>query len=421
MMTSPDSDQGPVTAPPPRRAAVVFIFITVMLDMLAIGLIIPVLPGLIKSFLDGDTARASIWMAIFGTVWAVMQFAFMPVLGALSDAHGRRPVVLLSNFGLGFDYILMAAAPSLGFLLVGRVISGVTAASVTTASAYIADVTPPERRAAGFGLLGAAFGVGFVAGPALGGLLHGIGPRAPFWVAAALSLANAIYGLFVLPESLPRERRKPFAWRNATPGGAIAILRSHPGLLGLASVQFLSNLAHGVLPSVSALYVGYRYQWTEKDVGLMLATVGICSAVVQAGLVRPIVAALGERRALGLGLGCGAAAFAMYGAAPTGWLFLLAVPVMSLWGVAGASAQSLMSRKVSPSEQGRLQGALSAVQAVAGIASPLIFNGVFAAFVGPWQRLGLPGAPFLLAAVMVAIGLLQAMRVTGAMRRPAIP
>lgn len=422
MHAQPDQ-AGPATGPPPRRAAVAFIFVTVMLDMLAMGMIIPVLPGLIKQFTDGDTARASGWLALFGTTWAVMQFIFMPIVGALSDAHGRRRVILVSNFGLGLDYLLMALAWSPWVLFVGRIVSGITAASVTSASAYIADVTPPERRAAGFGLLGAAFGIGFVVGPAFGGSLHALHPQAPFFIAAALSLANGLYGLFVLPESLPVERRSPFAWSKATPGGALAILRRSPELLGLCAVQFLANLSHGVLPAVSSLYMIDRFGWGEARIGIMLATVGVCSAVVQAGLVRPVVARLGERRALTVGLSFGALGFFIYAASgANGWLFLLGVPVMALAGFAGASAQSLMSRQVSPSEQGRLQGALSAVQAIAAIISPGLFNGVFSVVSGPLrQHDALRGAPFFVACTLMVLALLQALRVTSRMPPTVTP
>src|SRR4051794_24886929 len=246
----------------PRRAAFAFVFVTVLLDMFAIGIIIPVLPRLVEDFVSGDTAKAASIYGLFGTVWALMQFLFSPVLGSLSDRFGRRPIILLSNFGLGLDYILMALAPSLRWLFVGRVISGITAASISTAGAYIADVTAPEQRAAKFGMLGAAFGAGFVVGPALGGLLGDISPRLPFWVAAGFSLTNALYGLFVLPESLTRERRMAFSWQKANPLGALKLLWSHAELWGLACVSYLSNLAHVALPAVSVLYMGYRYNWS---------------------------------------------------------------------------------------------------------------------------------------------------------------
>jgi DHA1 family tetracycline resistance protein-like MFS transporter len=236
--------QVPITRAPPRRAAFAFVFVTVLLDMLTIGIIIPVLPKLVVDFVGGDAAEGARVYGLFGTVWALMQFVFSPVQGALSDRFGRRPVMLISNFGLGLDYIVMALAPSLNWLFLGRVISGITEASISTSFAYVADVTKPEERAARFGLLGAAFGIGFVLGPALGGLTGAIDPRLPFWIAAGLSLTNALYGFFVLPESLPPERRAPFAWRRANPVGALTLLRSQAALVGLASVNFLGNLAH---------------------------------------------------------------------------------------------------------------------------------------------------------------------------------
>lgn len=404
----------PVPAVAARRPALIFIFITVLLDMLALGMMIPVLPKLVVAFEGGDSAAAAEVFGLFGTVWALMQFVFSPVQGALSDRFGRRPVILLSNLGLGLDYVLMALAPNLGVLLIGRIISGICAASISTSFAYIADVTPPEKRAGGFGLVGTAFGVGFVLGPAVGGLLGGFDLRLPFWGAAALSLLNFLYGLLVLPESLPRERRMPFAWKRANPVGALALLRGYPQLLGLASVSFLQNLAHVVLPSVFVLYASYRYGWDERAVGLTLAAVGVCSAVVQGGLVRPIVARAGERRAMLLGLTCGAIGFAAYGFAPTGAWFCIGIPVMSLWGLTGPSIQSLMTRRVDPREQGRLQGALSSLQGVAGLIGPGIFTQAFARAIGPGHGWELPGTPFLLAALLLAIGMAAGLRATRA-------
>jgi DHA1 family tetracycline resistance protein-like MFS transporter len=396
----------------PRRAALAFIFVTVVLDMLALGMIVPVLPKLVESFLAGDTARAARVYGLFGTVWALMQFVFSPVVGALSDRFGRRRVILLSNLGLGLDYLLMAWAPTLGWLFAGRVISGITAASVPTAAAYIADVTPPEKRAGAFGLLGAAFGLGFVLGPAAGGLLGSIGPRLPFWVAAGLSLANALYGLLVLPESLAPERRSAFAWRRASPVGSLVLLRRHPELLGLAAASFLGYLAHEVLPSTFVLYTGYRYGWDERTVGLSLAAVGVCSGLVQGGLVRPVVRRFGERRALGAGLVFGAAGVALFGLAPTPTLFWLGIPLMSLWGLSGPSTQGLMTRRVSSSEQGQLQGAHGSLRAIAGLAGPGLFTLTFAAAIAPHREGRLPGASFLLAAILLLAALFLARRAT---------
>jgi MFS transporter, DHA1 family, tetracycline resistance protein len=403
------SDQ-PAAAP--RRVAFAFIFITVLLDMLALGTIVPVLPKLVVSFLHGDTATAAEVYGLFGTAWALMQFLCSPLLGALSDRFGRRPVVLISNVGLGLDYIVMAVAPTLSWLFVGRVVSGITAASISTGFAYVADVTPPEGRAARFGMLGVAFGAGFVLGPALGGLAGGIDPRLPFWIAAVLSLANALYGFFVLPESLPRERRAPFDWRRANPLGSLALLRSHRELLGLATVNFLGQLAHAILPSVTVLYMGYRYGWDERMVGFVMAGVGICAMVVQGTLIGPVVKRFGERRALLVGLLFGTAGFAIYGIAARGTVFLLGVPVMALWGFANPSALGLMSRRVGPQEQGQVQGANASIAGIANMLGPGLFTQVFAAAIGADRSWQFPGAPFALAAFMLLVAMVIAWRVT---------
>jgi DHA1 family tetracycline resistance protein-like MFS transporter len=402
----------PTGAPAPRRAALVFIFVTVVLDVLALGIIVPVLPALVVDFLDGNTARAAQMYGLFATAWALMQFVASPVLGAMSDRFGRRPIILTSIAGLGLDYIFMALAPNLGWLFVGRVISGVSSASFATAAAYIADVTPVDQRAKGFGMIGAAFGLGFVLGPALGGLLGTFSPRLPFWVAAALCLTNAFYGLFVLPESLPPERRSThFSWARANPLGSLRLLRSHPELLGLAGVTFLYYAAHEVLPSTFVLYTTYRYGWDTGTVGLTLALVGVCTAIVSGGLVGPIVARLGERRAALTGLTFGAVAFAIYGLAPSGSLFLAGVPVMAIWGLYGPSAQGLMTRRVTTSEQGQLQGALMGLRGLSGLISPFIFTFTFATFIGPRANLHLPGAPFLLAAMLLVVAIILAWNV----------
>ena len=376
--------------------------------MLALGTIVPVLPKLVVTFLNGDTAAAAEVYGVFGTAWALMQFLCSPLLGALSDRFGRRPVVLISNIGLGLDYVVMALAPSLWWLFVGRVVSGITAASISTGFAYVADVTPPEGRAARFGMLGVAFGAGFVLGPALGG----IDPRLPFWIAAALSLANALYGLFVLPESLPRERRAPFEWRRANPLGSLALLRSHRELLGLASVNFLGQVAHAVLPSVTVLYMGYRYGWDERTVGLVMAGVGVCAMVGQGALIGPVVRRFGERSALIAGLLFGAAGFAIYGVAATGAVFLIGVPLMALWGFASPAALGLMSRRVGPDEQGQVQGANGSIAGVANMIGPGLFTQIFAAGIAPERSWQIPGAPFALAALMLLAAVVIAWRVT---------
>lgn len=395
----------------PRRATLAFIFFVVMLDVLAMGIIIPVLPKLVESFVEGDTARAAQMYGVFGIAWAAMQFVFSPLLGALSDRYGRRPVVLISCFGLGLDYILMALAPNLAWLFVGRLISGITAASISTAFAYIADVTPAEKRAASFGMVGAAFGVGFVLGPALGGLLGHHDIHLPFWVAAGLSLLNAVYGLFVLPESLPPEKRAPFRWSRANPFGAMQLLRSHPQLPRLATIGFLIQLAHVVLPAVTVLYMSYRYGFDPQTVGLTLAGVGVFSIIVQGGLVKPVVARIGERHAMMIGLLCGVVGFSIYGLATEGWIFWSAIPLMSLWGLASPALQGLMSQRVADSEQGRLQGATTSLQGIAGMIGPGLFTQTFALFIGSMLAWHLPGAPFFVAAGLLLLALVIAARI----------
>ena len=404
------SSDGVPSPQAPRRGAVAFIFVTILLDMLALGLIMPILPKLIESFVANDTAQAARIFGLFGTAWALMQFVFSPVLGSLSDRFGRRPVILLSNFGLAADYVLMAMAPSLAWLFIGRLISGITSASISTAFAYIADLTPPERRAAIFGRMGAAFGAGFVLGPATGGLLGDIDPRLPFWAAAGLSFVNAVYGLLVLPESLGHERRSPFRWRTANPLGALQLLRSDRMLAGLSMVNFITQLAHVVLPSTFVLYATYRYGWDTRTVGLTLAIVGVCAMVVQGGAVGWIVRSLGERGALLLGLCSGTLGFLIFGLAPTGMLSWLGIPAMALWGVSGAAIQALMTRLVPADRQGRLQGATLSVQSMAQLAGPFLFTLTFAYFIGVTAPVHLPGAPFLLASMLLVVALAIALR-----------
>lgn len=404
------ASEAAVEAPEPKRAAVAFIFVTVLLDMLALGVVIPILPKLIESFVGNDTASAARIFGLFGTVWALMQFLFQPVFGSLSDRFGRRPVVLLSNFGLAADYVLMALAPSLWWLFVGRMISGVTSSSISTAFAYIADVTPPEKRATVFGKIGVAFGAGFILGPALGGLFGDVSPRLPFWIAAGLSFLNWLYGLLILPESLPKARRSAFHWRSANPVGALHLLRSDGVLAGLSLANFFAQLAHVVLPSTFVLYAGYRYGWDVKMVGITLAIVGVCQMVVQGVAIGPIVNTLGERRALLLGLASGTIGFVIYGVAPTGLLFCFGIPTTALWGLAGAATQALLTRRVTPEQQGQLQGATSSVQSVSQMLGPFLFTLIFALFIGDSAPMKLPGAPFLLAGVLLALALAIAAR-----------
>ena len=401
----------------PRQAAVLFILFTVLLDMLSFGIVIPVLPKLVEQFLSGDTARAAEIYGYMGTAWALMQFVCSPIQGALSDRFGRRPIVLLSNLGLGLDYIVMALAPNLAWLFVGRVLAGIASSSFSTAGAYIADVTPPAQRAAAFGKIGMVFGLGFIFGPALGGWLGAIDPRLPFWGAAALSVLNAGYGFFVLPESLAPDKRTAFAWKRANPVASLVLLRSHHELLGLATVAFLGYLAHAVLPTTSVLYTGYRYGWTAADVGLMMAGVGVAAMIVQGGLIRPLTARFGERATLLAGLLCGAVGFAIYGVAEAGWVFCLGIPIMAFWGLAGPATQALMTRRVSASEQGRLQGAIASINGVTGLIGPTLFTQVFAHFIGAQTHWHVPGAPFFLASLALFTAAIISWRAT--QNRPA--
>lgn len=391
----------------------------VAFDFLAFGIIAPVLPDLIRQFEAGDFARASSITGYFGLAWATMQFICSPILGAWSDRFGRRPVILISCFGLSIDYVFMALAPSLRWLFVGRIISGITTSNVATAFAYVTDVTPPEKRHKPFGLISAAFGLGFVIGPAIGGYLGNINLRFPFWAAAGLSLGNALYGYFILPESLPPERRAKSAWHMANPLGALKLLRSHPELAGLSVVTTLYYLAHNSLPSMWALYTEYRYTWNRRDVGLSLAVVGVCAALVSGVLVGPFVKRFGERRSLLCGLFFGFLGFAGFALASRGWMILAVVPFIALWGVAAPAMQSLMSRHVDPSSQGKLQGAINSLRAITGMAGPVLFTQVFALAISSRARIRLPGAPYYLAAFLLLSSILLAAFVTRFRTAPA--
>ena len=401
--------------PARRRAALAFIFVTVLIDILAFGVIIPVLPHLVEQLSGGTTSTASYWVAAFGTTFALIQFVTSPIQGAMADRFGRRPVILFSCLGLGLDFVMMALAPTLAWLFVGRILSAMTSASFTTANAYIADVTEPSKRAKAYGMMGAAFGLGFVIGPLVGGVLGDISLRLPFWFSACLALVNFCYGFFVLPESLPPERRAAkFDWSHANPLGSIKLLRSYPQVFGLAAVVFIANLAHYVYPSVFVLFSDYRYGWGQKEVGYVLAAVGVMSIIVNAGLVGPIVKRLGERRALLVGLSFGMAGFAIYGLADHGWIFLVGLPVSALWGIAAPSTQALITREVGPEVQGRIQGAIMSLVSMAGIVGPSIFAGSFGYFVDESNPIRLPGIPFFIASLLLAVALFVAIRVAPA-------
>ena len=402
-----------------QKAAFVFIFITVLLDMVSFGVIIPVFPQLILKLQGGDMAGAAAVFGIFGTAFAVMQFVFSPVQGALADRYGRRPVILLSNLGLGLDYMVMALAPTIPILFLGRLVSGATSASFSISGAYVADVTPPENRAARFGMLGAAFGIGFIVGPAIGGLLGAIDLRAPFWAAAVLSITNFLYGVFILPESLPAERRRPFSVHAANPIGAVRFLGSRPVLLSLTVAMLFAFLAHDAIPNTWVLYTTYRFSFDERAVGVSLAIVGAASLVVNGFLVGRVVKRIGEYNALLAGLGFGIISELLFAFAPTTWLFLATLPIYSLTGLIGAPLQSIASREVQPNEQGQLQGALSSLRSIVTLVTPGLYTATFALFVGPLAGLGLPGAPYVLSAIFMAASAAVLVRSATTLRSPA--
>lgn len=416
--------EAPVVVQPPmidaaaprggRHAAVLFVYFSALMDIFALGIMIPVLPNLIKHFVGAGlsdaaaTAQAAHYSLYFAVTWGVMQFFCGPVMGMISDRFGRRPVLLISIFGLGVDYLFMALAPTLAWLFVGRVINGVTSASFSTANAYVADITAPQDRAKAFGLMGSAFGIGFIVGPAIGGVLGQVDLRLPFYVSAGLALLNWLYGFFVLPESLPKERRSPaLNWRRANPIAAFRLLLEFPTLVGLSVVMVLFQLAHNAFPSIFILYVGHRWHWGPGIAGQMMMLTGALSLVVQVFVVGRVVRALGERGALLIGLGCASAAFLVYGLAPTWQIFLMAAPLGALGGLIGPGAQSLMSRRVPGNQQGRLQGVNSAFMGVCSILGPVIYLSLLGYSVQRETTVP-PGLPILIAAAFCAAALVAA-------------
>ncbi|WP_421931222.1 TCR/Tet family MFS transporter [Phenylobacterium sp.] len=398
-----------------RKAAFGFIFACAVMNAVSFGIMIPVLPNLIKSFTGGDTAEAAQWNVLFATVWGLMQLFCGPVLGMLSDRIGRRPVLLISLFGLAVDFMFMAFAPNLAWLFVGRVLNGLTAASFSTANAYVADVTPPQERAKAFGWMGSAFSFGFLVGPALGGFLADFDLRLPFLVAGGLTAINWLYGYFVLPESLPAEKRTTsFDWKRANPLGSLAFLRAHGDLLGLAGVGFLFQLAHTVLPSIFVLYSGYRYGWSPGIIGLTMMATGLLGVMVQTLLVGPVVARIGERGALLLGAAGGCVGFALYGFAPTGWFYIASAPVFAVMNFLQPGLQGLMTRRVGPTHQGQLQGANQSLQGIASVLGPMMFGTIFAWSIRHDAVLHAPGLAIYLAALLLLMALALGVRVAHA-------
>ncbi|WP_296169613.1 TCR/Tet family MFS transporter [uncultured Brevundimonas sp.] len=398
-----------LTNPKVRRAALAFIFVTAVLDIVAMGIIIPVLPQLIEGFV-GSNARAGVINGVFVALWAGMQFICSPIIGSLSDRFGRRPVILISCAGLALDYVLMALAPNLWWLAAGRIIAGITSSSFTTIYAYMADITEPAKRARAYGLIGAAFSGGFVLGPVLGGFLGDFDPRLPFWVAGGLSGVAFFYGLFILPESLPVEKRMAFSWRRANPVGSLILLKRHAELSGLAVVNFLLYFAHHVFSAVFVLYAAWRYGWGPKEVGLLLALVGVLDMLVQGVAVGPLVKRFGDRGVMVFGLLGGTVGIALMGWAPTGLIFILAMLPNALWGLAMPTLQSLMTRRVGEDEQGQLQGANMSVASIAGVMSPLFFGWIYSISVGEgalatrlWLASALDAAPAQMLALVTRV------------------
>jgi len=386
--------------------ALTFIFITMLIDVTGLGIIIPVMPGLIMELTGVNLSKAAQIGGWLVFVYALMQFFFSPILGGLSDRYGRRPVLLASLFGFGIDYIVLGIAPNMTWIFIGRVISGITGASFTAAGAYIADVSPPEKRAQNFGLIGAAFGLGFILGPLLGGLLGAYGNRVPFFASAALAILNWLYGYFILPESLAPENRRPFEWKRANPLGALLQLRRYPLILGLIVPFALITTAGYATQSTWTFYTMEKFSWDERMVGLSLSFVGVMAAIVQGGLTRTLIPRLGANRAIYLGLFLYAAGMAFYALAWEGWMMFAITVVVSLGGLAIPALQGIMSNEVPVNEQGELRGALTSLMSLMSIFGPLLMTNLFSFFTSPNAPAHLPGAPYWLAAVFILISLL---------------
>ena len=403
----------------PRKAAVGFIFITLLIDVMGWGLIIPVMPKLISELKGIQVNEASSYGAWLLSAYAITQFLFAPVIGNLSDKFGRRPVLLSSMLGFGIDYLFLALAPTYGWLFIGRIIAGFTGASFTTASAYIADVSTAETRTKNFGMIGAAFGLGFVIGPALGGLLAGFGVRAPFYAAAGLCLLNALYGYFVLPESLSKEHRRPFEWRRANPFGSLRFLQKTPGIGSLAISFFLIYLAAQAVQGNWNFFTIYRFKWTEGMVGISLAVVGLLVGAVQAGLTRVINPRLGNEKSIYLGLLLYSTGLILFAFATQGWMMFAFLIPYCLGGIAGPSLQATLAQHVRPSQQGELQGALTSLMSLTTIIGPLMMNNLFTFFTGKNAPFHFPGISFLLAAMFMLLSVFIAWKVLSRERNMA--
>ncbi len=386
------------------KAALSFIFITLLIDVIGLGIIIPVIPKLIEQLIHGNISDASRYGGWLMFAYAIMQFLFSPILGNLSDQYGRRPILLASLFGFGIDYIFLAFAPTIAWLFVGRIIAGVMGASFTTATAYIADVSPPEKRAQNFGLLGAAFGLGFIIGPVLGGVIGGAyGARAPFIAAAILTLLNWLYGFFVLPESLAVENRRPFDWKRANPLGSLMQLKKYPVVLGLVASIVLIYMAAHATQSTWSYYTMEKFKWNETWVGYSLGFVGLTVAIVQGGLIRVVIPRLGQIRSVYIGLALYAVGFLLFAFATQGWMMFAFMIPYALGGISGPSLQGIMSSEVPANEQGELQGGLTSLISITSIIGSLLMTTLFAYYTSPSTSMYFPGAPFLLGAVLTVV------------------
>lgn len=389
-----------------RKAAVGFIFITLLIDTMGWGLIIPVLPELIAELKHISINEASAYGGLLLSTYAITQFLFSPVIGNLSDRYGRRPVLLSSLLGFGIDYIILALAPTFGWLFLGRVIAGITGASFTTGSAYIADVSTPETRAKNFGLIGAAFGLGFIIGPALGGLLSGWGTRAPFFAAAGLCLLNSLYGYFVLPESLSKEHRRSFDWKKANPFGSLHFLRKTPAISGLAFGFFLIYMAAQSVQGNWSFFTMYRFNWTPGLVGVSLAVVGMLVGAVQVGLTRVLNPKIGDAKSIYFGLTLYTIGLVLFAFATSTWMMFVFLVPYCLGGVAGPSLQATLAGHVPPNQQGELQGALTGLMSLTTVLGPLLMNNLFTFFTSPKAPFLFPGVSFLLGAVFMLFSLI---------------
>jgi len=384
----------------PGRNAVFFVVVTVLLDVITFGLILPVLPALLVDLTGRDLSEVAVYGGWLAFVYALMQLFCAPLLGSLSDRFGRRPVLLLSVGMLGVDYLIMGFAPTLGWLFLGRVLAGFAGASFTTAYAFVADVSPPDRRAQSFGLVSASFGVGFVVGPAIGGLLGGLGPRAPFFAAAGVSLSNFVYGLLVLPESLPADRRRPFDWRRSNPLGALVRIREHRVLLGVLGALFLWSLAHQVMPATWSFYTKLRFGWSEATIGASLALAGVVMATSQASLVRLLVPRLGERGTALTGIAMACVGYAGYGLATEGWMMFAWLATWLFGAMVMPTTNAYLSQRVGRDAQGELQGAVASLHSLGSIVGPPLMTQLFSRFSAAGAPIRLPGAAFFAAALL---------------------